>query len=49
MNIWSAREKSQRWLNNELESEGEILREGFDYLGNFIKLFEKIGHAEGEN
>lgn len=49
MNIWSAREKSQRWLNNELASEGEILREGFDYLGNFIKLFEKIGHAEGEN
>jgi hypothetical protein len=49
MNIWSAREKSLRWLNNELESEGEILQEGFDYLGDFVKLFEKIGQAEGES
>jgi len=49
MNIWTAREKSLRWLNNELESEGEVLQEGFDYLGTFVKLFEKIGHSEGES
>ncbi len=38
-----------RWLNDELKPESEILQEGFDYLGNLVKLFEKIGHNEGES
>ncbi len=49
MNIWFAREKSFDWLNNELKSEAELLREGFDYLESFVSLFEKIGENEGEN
>lgn len=49
MNIWFAREKSLGWLNNELKSESEILQEGFDYLENFVSLYEKIGENEGGN
>jgi hypothetical protein len=49
MNIWSAREKSTKWLNDELKPEGEIFQKGIDYLGDFVKLFEKIGQSEGES
>lgn len=49
MNIWSAREKSLHWLNNELEPESRVLQKGFDYLGNFIELLEKAGDNEGES
>ena len=48
MNIWSAREKSLHWLNNELKPESRILQEGFDYLGNLVELYEKTGNNEGE-
>jgi hypothetical protein len=49
MNIWSAREKSINWLSNELKPEGEILQEGFEYLEDFVNLFEKIGQSEGDS
>lgn len=48
MNIWSTREKSLNWLNNELKPESEILLEGFNYLRIFVNIFEERGHSEGE-
>ena len=49
MNIWSAREKSLNWLNNELKPESQVLQEGFEYLGNLVELLENKGNDEGEN
>ncbi len=49
MDIWVAREKSLHWLNNELVSEGKILQDGFDYLGNCVKRFDEIANSEGES
>src|SRR5688500_13421375 len=49
MNIWSPRKKSLHWLDDELKPESQLLQEGFDYLGDNIELFEKIGHNEGES
>jgi len=33
----------------ELDSKSEVLQEGFDYLGTFVKNIWKIGHTEGES
>ena len=49
MDIWSARKKSFKWLNNELKIESWILQQGFDFLGKLVKLYEKIGLNEGES
>jgi hypothetical protein len=49
MNLWSAREKSLHWVNNELKAENMILQDGFDYLGTLVDLFEKISINEGES
>lgn len=49
MNIWSAREKSLYWLNNELKPESQVLQEGFDYLEVCVELFQKTGSDEGES
>jgi hypothetical protein len=49
MNIWSAREKSLQWLEDELKPESKLLQDGFDYLGNVIETFEEIGRNEGES
>ena len=49
MNIWSAREKSLHWLEHELRPESLHLQDGFDYLGNIIELFEKLGRNAGES
>ncbi len=49
MNIWSAREKSLNWLNNELKPESQVLQEGFEYLGNLVELLENTGNNEGES
>jgi hypothetical protein len=49
MNIWSTREKSVRWLNNELKPQSQVLEEGFDHLSRIIKLFDELGDNEGES
>src|SRR5215213_5947468 len=49
MNLWSAREKSLHWLDDELRPESQLLQDGFDYLGNIIELFEEMGRNEGES
>jgi hypothetical protein len=49
MNIWNAREKSYAWLKRDLFLEGRIIQEGFDYLGEFVNLFEKIAQSEASS
>jgi len=49
MNIWSVREKSLHWLEDELNPESQLLQNGFDYLYSIIELFEKIGQDEGKS
>ena len=49
MNIWSAREKSLNWLNNELKPESQVLQEGFEYFGNLVELLENTGNNKGES
>jgi hypothetical protein len=49
MNIWSAREKSLNWLNNELKPESQVLQEGFEYFGNLVELLENAGNNKGES
>ena len=49
MNIWSTREKSLAWLENELISEHDVLQKGFENLNRFVELFQEISNREGES
>jgi hypothetical protein len=49
MNIWSTREKSLSWLENELSPERYTLHKGFEHLNRIIELFQKISKHEGES
>jgi len=49
MNIWSTREKSLNWLENELSPERNTLHKGFEHINHFVELFQAISEHQGEN
>src|SRR5574340_403142 len=48
MNIWTARENSLIWLDNELKPQDEAIQKGFEFINNYAVQFEKHYKSEGE-
>lgn len=48
MNLWTTRDQSITWLEQELLPESEVIREGFDFLNELVEFCNRIGSDEGE-
>ena len=48
INLWTTRDQSITWLEQELLRESEVIREGFDFLNELVELCNRFGSDEGE-
>lgn len=47
--IWSVREKSLIWLNNDLQQEARVIQEGFDYIDKIVDILQNISIQERDS